>query len=164
MSDSKIPDAQAAYESAFSVMLTALAGANIVFGMGGLDHLLTFDCAKLIMDVELERMVVNVLGGIEVSDDSVALDVIQRVGPAGEFLTQEHTYDHMGDFSQNKLFDRRARDVWIEQGSKDLTERAYEKARHIIENHKPKPLPEAAAAAMQTIIAEYGAGLGIGQS
>lgn len=164
MSDSKIPDAQAAYESAFSVMLTALAGANIVFGMGGLDHLLTFDCAKLIMDVELERMVVNVLEGIEVSDDSVALDVIHRVGPAGEFLTQQHTYDHMDDFSQNKLFDRRARDVWVEQGSKNLTERAYEKARHIIENHKPKPLPEAAAAAMQKITAEYAAELGIGQS
>ncbi|MDH3825961.1 MAG: trimethylamine methyltransferase family protein [Desulfobacterales bacterium] len=164
MSDSKIPDAQAAYESALSIMLTALAGANIVFGMGGLDHLLTFDCAKLIMDAELERMVMNVLGGIEVSNDSVALDVIHQVGPAGEYLTQQHTYDHMRDFSQNNLYDRHARDVWVEQGSKNLTERAYEKARYIIENHKPEPLPQGAAAAMQTIAAEYEAELGIGQS
>jgi trimethylamine--corrinoid protein Co-methyltransferase len=116
------------------------------------------------MDAELERMVVNVLGGIEVSDDSVALDVIHQVGPAGEFLTQQHTYDHMGDFSQNKLFDRRARDVWVEKGCKGLTENAYEKARYLIENHKPKPLPEGAAAAMQTIIAEYEAELSIAQS
>jgi trimethylamine--corrinoid protein Co-methyltransferase len=163
MSDSKIPDAQAAYESALSIMLTALAGANLVFGMGGLDHLLTFDYAKLIMDAELERMVMNVLGGIEVSDDSVALDVIHQVGPAGEYLTQQHTYDHMRDFSQNKLYDRRARDVWVEQGSKNLTECAYEKARYIIESHKPKPLPEAAVSAMQTITAEYEAELGTGQ-
>ena len=164
MSDSKIPDAQAAYESALSIMLTALAGANLVFGMGGLDHLLTFDCAKLIMDAELERMVMNVIGGIEVSDDSVALDVIHQVGPAGEYLTQQHTYDHMRDFSQNQLYDRHTRDGWVEQGAKDLTERAYEKARYIIENHKPKPLPEGAAAAMQTIAAEYEAELGIKQA
>ena len=164
MSDSKIPDSQAAYESALSIMLTALAGANLVFGMGGLDHLLTFDYAKLIMDAEFERMVMNVIGGIEVSDDSVALDVIHQVGPAGEYLTQLHTYDHMRDFSQNKLYDRHTRDGWVEQGAKDLTERAYEKARFIIENHKPKPLPEGAAAAMQKITAEYEAELGIQQA
>jgi trimethylamine--corrinoid protein Co-methyltransferase len=164
MSDSKIPDAQAAYESAFSIMSTALAGANIVFGMGGLDHLLTIDYAKLIMDAELERMVMNVIGGIEVSDDSVALDVIHQVGPAGEFLTQQHTYDHMRDFSQNNLYDRHARDVWAEQGAKNMTERAYEEARYIIENHKPKSLPQGAAEAMQTITAEYEAELGIRQS
>jgi trimethylamine--corrinoid protein Co-methyltransferase len=164
MSDSKIPDAQAAYESAFSLILAALAGANIVFGMGGLDHLLTFDYAKLLMDAEVERMVMNVIGGIEVSADSVALDVIQQVGPAGEFLTQQHTYDHMREFSQNKLYDRRTRDIWLGQGAENLTERAYEKARHIIENHKPKPLPQAAAATMQTITAEYEAELGISGS
>jgi trimethylamine--corrinoid protein Co-methyltransferase len=164
MSDSKIPDAQAAYESALSIMLTSLAGANLLFGMGGLDHLLTFDYAKLIMDAELERMVMNILGGIEVSDDSVALDIIHQVGPAGEYLTQQHTYDHMREFSQNKLFDRRTRDGWVAQGAKDLTERAYEKARYIVENHKPKPLPDGAEETMQKITAEYEAELGIGQS
>ncbi|MDJ0986552.1 MAG: trimethylamine methyltransferase family protein [Desulfobacterales bacterium] len=163
MSDSKIPDAQAAYESALSIMLTSLAGANIIFGMGALDHLLTIDCAKLIMDAELERMVMNILGGIDVSEDSVALDVIHRVGPAGEFMTQEHTYDHMRDFSQNKLYDRRSRDVWLEKGARDLTECAYEKARYVIENHNPKPLPEGASAAMQAITAEHEAELGIRQ-
>jgi trimethylamine--corrinoid protein Co-methyltransferase len=93
----------------------------------------------------------------------VALDVIDQVGPAGEYLTQQHTYEHMRDFSQNKLFDRRTRDGWNEQGAKDLTERAYEKARYIIENHQPKPVPEGAAAAMQKITADYEAELGIGQ-
>jgi trimethylamine--corrinoid protein Co-methyltransferase len=164
MSDSKIPDAQAAYESAFSLIIAALAGANIVFGMGGLDHLLTFDYAKLIMDAEVERMVMNFIGGIEVSDESVALDVIHQVGPAGEFMTQQHTYDHMRNFSQSKLYDRRTRDVWLEQGAENLTERAYEKARYIIENHKPKPLPEAAVVTMRTITAEYEAALDVSQS
>ena len=164
MSDSKIPDAQAAYESALSIMLTALAGANLVFGMGGLDHLLTFDYAKLIMDAELERMVMNILGGIEVSAESVALDVIHLVGPAGEYLTRQHTYDHMHTFSQNKLYDRRTRDGWNEKGAKNLTERAYEKARYIFENHNPKPLREGAAEAMQAITAEYEAELGLSQA
>lgn len=108
-------------------------------------------------------MVMNILGGIDVSEDSVALDVIHRVGPAGEFMTQEHTYDHMRDFSQNKLYDRRSRDVWLEKGARDLTECAYEKARYVIENHNPKPLPEGASAAMQAITAEHEAELGIRQ-
>jgi trimethylamine---corrinoid protein Co-methyltransferase len=94
----------------------------------------------------------------------VALDVIHHVGPAGEYLTRQHTYDHMRNFSQNKLFDRRTRDGWNAQGAKDLTERAYEKARYIIENHKTKPLQQGAAAAMQTIIAEYEAELGVKQA
>ena len=109
-------------------------------------------------------MVMNFIGGIEVTDESVALDVIHQVGPAGEFLTQQHTYDHMRKFSQSKLYDRRTRDVWLEQGAENLTERAYEKAKYIIENHIPKPLPEASVATMQTITAEYEAELGISQS
>jgi trimethylamine--corrinoid protein Co-methyltransferase len=132
--------------------------------MGGLDHLLTFDCAKLIMDAEVEEMVMNMIGGIEVSEESVALDVIHHVGPAGEFLTQQHTYDHMRQFSQSKLYDRRARDTWLEQGAGNLTERAYARARYVIENHKPKPLPQAAAATMREIVAEYEAELGGKQS
>ena len=163
MTDSKIPDAQAAYETALSALTAALAGANFIFGAGTLDQLLTFDYAKLVMDAELVVMITRVIKGIEVTDESMALDVIEQVGPGGEFMTHDHTYDHVREISQSTLFDRNMRDVWIAAGGKDLTERAYEKARYVIEKHKPKPLPKGAAEAMQSIVEDYEAELGIGR-
>ncbi|MBW2059510.1 MAG: trimethylamine methyltransferase family protein [Deltaproteobacteria bacterium] len=155
MSDSKIPDAQAAYETALSTLTAALAGANIIFGAGALDQLLTFDFAKLVMDVEFMGMVARVTRGIEVSDESMALDVIDQVGPGGEFMTHDHTYDHMGEISKSRLFDRNTREVWLAAGGRDLTEQAYEKAMSILKKHQPRDLPKGAAEAMHSIVEEY---------
>lgn len=163
MSDSKIPDAQAAYETALSALTAALAGANIIFGAGSLDQVLTFDFAKLVMDAELMGMINRVVRGIDVTDGSMALDVIHQVGPGGEFMTHDHTYDHMREISQSNVFDRNAREVWVGTGGKDLTERAYEKARSILEKHKPNPLPKGAAEAMRSMVEDCEKELGIGQ-
>jgi trimethylamine--corrinoid protein Co-methyltransferase len=163
MSDSKIPDAQAAYETTLSALTAALAGANVIFGAGTLDQLLTFDYAKLVMDAELIGMITKVVGGIDVTDEPMAVDVIHQVGPLGEFMTHDHTYDHMRETSQTSLFDRNLRDVWVTAGGKDLTDRAYERARAILKNHKPKPLPRGVASAMQSIIENYDAEIAVGQ-
>ncbi len=163
MSDSKIPDAQAAYETAVSALVAALAGADILFGVGGLDQLLTFDYAKLVMDVESIEMIEKVVRGIAVTDESIALDVIHHVGPSGEFITHDHTLEHVRELSQAKLFDRNKRDVWIAVGGKDLTERAYETARYILQHHKPKPLPPGAEKTMRSIVEDYDRELGVSQ-
>lgn len=163
MTDSKIPDAQAAFETALSALAAALAGANIIFGPGALDQLLTFDYAKLVMDAELIRMIARVVRGIDISNEAVALEVIQQVGPGGEFVTHGHTFDHMRELSRSTLFDRNMRDVWVAAGAKDLTDRAYEKARYILKHHKPKPLPKGAAETMRSIVEDYEAELGITQ-
>ena len=161
ISGSKIPDAQAAYETAVNALTAALAGANVIFGAGGLDQLLTFDYAKLVMDVELIGMIKKVISGIDVTDEAIALDVIHQLGPAGEFLSHDHTYDHMKEMSRGTLFDRNTRDFWIAAGGKDLTERAYEMARYILGHHKPKSLPKNAAETMRSIVEDYEAELGI---
>jgi len=161
MSDSKIPDAQAAYETAVGALTAALAGANIIFGPGGLDQLLTFDYAKLMMDVELIAMVTRVVQGIDVTDASMAVDVIQQVGPCGEFISHDHTYHHMREISQNRLFDRNLRDGWVAAGGKILTDRAYEEAQRILRHHRPKPLPKGAAEEMHGIVEGYDRELGV---
>jgi len=120
-----------------------------------LDQLLTFDFAKLVMDVEFMGMVARVTRGIEVSDESMALDVIDQVGPGGEFMTHDHTYDHMGEISKSRLFDRNTREVWLAAGGRDLTEQAYEKAMSILKKHQPRDLPKGAAEAMHSIVEEY---------
>lgn len=158
--DSKIADTQAAYEGALNSLTAALAGANIIFGAGAVNQLLTIDYAKLVMDAEMFRMVTKIVRGIDVTDETLALDVIHEVSPGGEFLTHAHTRKHMRAMSRSDLFDWNTREAWVEAGEKDLTERAYERVRFILENHKPKPLPEGAIEMMRSIIGDYEAELG----
>ena len=155
-SDSKLPDAQSAYDFSLNAMSAALAGANIIYGAGSLESALTFDYASLIMDVEQCRRILRIVAGININDETLALDVIDSVGSSGHYMTHEHTLKHMRRLSASELFDRGSRERWNEEmGSKDLTERAYEKARDIIKNHKPMPLVDGASETMSAIIEEY---------
>ncbi|MDM8553405.1 trimethylamine methyltransferase family protein [Desulfococcaceae bacterium HSG7] len=155
-SDSKLPDAQSAYESGLSALVSALAGANLVYGAGGLESGLTFDYAKLIMDAEQFSRIEHVIKGIDVRDETIALDVIKEIGPGGEYMTHQHTFENMRSMSRSKLFDRQNREAWIKNtGGKDLTERAYEEALHILENHTPPPLLNGAAETMRSVIEDY---------
>ncbi len=161
-SDSKIPDIQSGYEFTLSATLTALAGGNIVFGSGVLEQGLTIDFAKLVMDAEMIRMIQVAIGGIEISDDKLAMDVIHEVGPGGAYITHEHSLRSMRSQSHSKLFDRRSRSDWMEvSNGASMRERAYEAAIDIIQNHKPYPLPVGASETMDEIIKEFEKELGI---
>ena len=94
--DSKLPDAQSAYESATTCMLTALAGGNFVHqAFGFLEGALTISYGKYIIDNDIIGSCMRTLRGIEVNDDTMALDVISKVGPGGDFLAEEHTVKYM---------------------------------------------------------------------
>lgn len=116
---------------------------------------ITFDFAQLVMDNEMAKMIKKAVSGIEVSEETLAVDVIKQVGAGGEFVTSDHTFRHFRTaHSQTKLIDRRMRDTWIGMGRKDFTERAYEAAISILENHKPDPLPAGAAEKIRRIVEE----------
>ena len=155
-SDSKVPDIQSGYEFTLSATLSALAGANIVFGSGVLEQGLTIDYAKILMDAEMIRMIQIAIKGVEISDEKLAMDVIHEVGHRGAYITHEHSLRSMRSQSQTKLFDRRSRNDWMEvtQG-KSMPERAYETAIEILQNHQPSPLPPGASEAMNEIIKEF---------
>lgn len=140
--------------------MPALAGANLIYGLGMLELGITFDYAQLVMDNEIARMIKKSVGGINVNEEEMAVDVIQQVGAGGEFISHEHTFQHFREQSQNRLIDRKMRDAWLAEGGKDMTERAYEEAKRILENHKPDPLPSGAAETMREIVQgaekEYG--------
>ena len=155
-SDSKLPDAQAAYEGAITATVSALSGANFIYGAGCLESGLTFDFAKLVMDCELINGIYKVLKGIEVTKEMIAEDLIKEVGPAGEFLTNPHTFQHMRQMSSTTIFDRRNREKWMKStGGKDLTERAYDEANRILATHRPIPLTESALEDMRLMIKEF---------
>jgi trimethylamine--corrinoid protein Co-methyltransferase len=161
VSDSKLPDAQAAYEFTLNALTGALSGANIVYGAGVLEMGLTQDYAKLVMDIEAIKSIKKILGGVAVNDETLALQVIDQVGPGGEYLTQEHTFRHMRELTQPRLFDRKTRNAWQKNGGKDLTKRAYDEAAYIISHHRAKSLPPGAIDMMKDIIKNYEEELGL---
>ena len=155
-SDSKRPDIQSGYEFTLSATLSALSGANIIFGSGVLEQGMTMDYAKLVMDAEMLGMIHIARSGVTVNDDTLSMDVIHEVGPGGAYITHEHSLRSMRSQSQAKLFDRRSRADWMEmtQG-KSIQERAYERAIDILENHEPYPLPDGASESMQEIVTAF---------
>jgi trimethylamine---corrinoid protein Co-methyltransferase len=156
VSDAKLPDAQAAYQFVLNALPLSLSGANMIFGAGGIDSGLTFDYAKLIMDHECIHHVRKMMEGVQVDSETMALDLIHEIGPGGTFLTHRHTLERTRSQSPAGLFDRDTREAWIQRtGGKDFTERAYEKAMEILENHQPLALPGAAAETIDGLLDEY---------
>ncbi|MBC8247389.1 MAG: trimethylamine methyltransferase family protein [Deltaproteobacteria bacterium] len=155
-SDSKLPDIQSGYEFTLSATLSALSGANISFGCGVLEQGMTIDYAKLMMDAEMIRMIQNVLRGVAVNDESLAMDVIHEVGPGGAYIAHDHSLSTMRSQSQSKLFDRRSRSDWMElTHGEDIQEQAYRTAINILQNHRPPELLPGVAEAMQEMVKEF---------
>ena len=149
-----MPDAQAAHEFTLTAILPALAGANMIYGLGMLDSGMTWDYAQAVMQNEMVRMIVAAVQGIPLTDEDLSLDVIASVGPGGEFITHEHTFKNMKQQSQVGLFDRNTREVWEAAGAKNIVDESYAKALHILENHSPEPLSDSVQNALNQIFAE----------
>lgn len=148
-------DGQAGIETTMSSLLTALAGANVIYGMGMLDLGITFDYAKLVMDNEFAAMIKHVVKGVSTDDASLALDVIDEIGPAGEYLSHTHTLKRCRtEHSQVKLINREMYDIWKANGGKDITERAYDAAKDLYLNYKPAPLEEGILKQLRRIVNE----------
>jgi trimethylamine--corrinoid protein Co-methyltransferase len=136
MSDSKVNDAQSGYESAITNLMVALAGGNFIHDAAGfLEFCLTASFDKLVIDNEIIGMVMRAVEGIKVDETTLAFDEIQKVGPAGHFVSSRHTRRHM----RNEQFmpcisDRENREVWQISGGKDARQRATETARRILAN------------------------------
>ena len=100
--------------------MAALAGANLIYGSGMIESGVTFDCGQFVMDNEFARMIKHCVGGITVSDETLAIDDIAQVGAFGDFLSLDATLRHMRELSQPEFLDRRVREEWEERGSTDL--------------------------------------------
>ena len=143
MTEAKIPDIQAGMEKAQSVIQVALAGANFIHHAAGmLEDMSTIAYEQFVIDNELLGMAMHAVRGIEVNDDTLALDVINQVGPGGHYLMEEHTMRYMRTelYYPSAVFDRQGRERWEETGGTDAWMRAKEIARRILAEHQPEPL------------------------
>ncbi len=133
--DSKELDIQSAYESAMSSLLVAMSGANYIHDIAGLMETdLTVSYEKLAMDNEILGMCQRVLRGIEVNDDTMALDLLVEKGPGQDYLTEEHTVSHMREeFFMPKLANRDRRDAAAENSD------ALSRAKDYVAEFRRKP-------------------------
>ena len=142
-SDSKLPDEQAAIESTFSCLMNGLAGINMVHDPGFINSGLMGSLEMLVMTNEIIGMVRRMLKGIPVNEETLATDVIQQVGPAGHFLTQDHTVKHFRrEHWFPNLMDRTPYEQWAKEGRKSMADRVKEETLSILESHVPEPLDD----------------------
>jgi trimethylamine--corrinoid protein Co-methyltransferase len=140
-SDSKLPDEQAAAEAAFSLILEALGGAQMVHDIGYLEGGRLNSLEQIVMCDEMINYVKRFMMGLEVNEETLALDVIDRVGPHGDFLGEKHTRTHFKEDWYPALFDRNNHDNWQAAGGKTLRQRARDRVDQILASHEPEPLP-----------------------
>ncbi len=150
--DSKRIDAQAGAEAALDLALQALSGVSIIHDVGYMDMGMACSCAMMALGDEIINWVKRYIQGIEINAETLATEVIHAVGPGGNFLTQQHTLNHMHKESwQPELFCKDAFETWQKQGAKTLEQRADEKVADILENHKPELLSDSTIEALQQI-------------
>jgi trimethylamine--corrinoid protein Co-methyltransferase len=138
---SKMSGAQASYEKAMSTLLPVLAGADVVYGAGSLEGGMAASFEELVIDDEICRAVLKSVQGIEVSDETLAVDIINRVGPGEHYLAEKHTLKHFQDLLFfPELTDRNSYDAWKKAGGKSMVKRARERAEEILKEHWPTPL------------------------
>ena len=135
--------------------MAALAGANIIYGMGMLESGMMLDYGELILDAEMMRMVNFVVGGIEVNEETLAVEEISQVGHTEDYMMMPLTMRYMRELqSTPEIFDRQTRNDWENAGKPTCYEKAVAKAKSVLENHRPDPLPEKMAKELHTIVVE----------
>jgi trimethylamine--corrinoid protein Co-methyltransferase len=140
-SDAKFPDdPQAAIEATFSCLSSALSGANLIHDIGLLDHSNMISPDYLVLNNEVLHMVNQYMRGIPVTSEALAVDLIDRVGPGGHYLQEEHTMRHFRDIWYSELFDRANYDEWFKKGARRFKERLSEQTRKLMDlNSQPLP-------------------------
>lgn len=153
-SDAKVLDQQAAIEAAISIAMAALSGANLVHDVGYLESGLVGSDDMLVLSDEVIGMVKRIMRGVPVNEETLALEVIDRVGPGGHYLSDAHTFKHFkGEFWRPRLADRKRWEDWKADGGKSMAQRVHERVLDLIENYEPEPIPTDVHARLKAIVA-----------
>ena len=151
---SKIPDAQAAYESANTLQAAALAGVNFMLHTAGwLEGGLAMGYEKFVMDADQAGMIGVLLKGVDLSETGMAMDAIREVGPGSHFLGAAHTQANFeAAFYRSSVADNNSFEQWREDGELDAARRANRIWKETLANFEPPPLDEATDAALKAFM------------
>ncbi len=152
-SEAKVLNPQAAIESSVQVLLSALSGATLVHDVGFLDCADIGSLEMLVMTDEIIAMARRIMRGIEISDETLMLDLIDRVGPGGEFMSTKETARRCRtEVWSPTLLDRDPWEAWQASGAPTMRDRIRARVQEILATHRPPPLPAGAAEQMAAIL------------
>lgn len=150
--DAKIVDQQAAAEAALTLMAETLGGANLIHDLAYMESGLCGSLAQLAICNEMVGWIEAMMTPFEINEDTLALDLIDEVGPDGSFLDSDHTLNHFRDLYYPGVFERGNYDQWMEAGGLSLGERAAKMVDTILEEHQPEPLPDDVQKELKAIV------------
>lgn len=151
-SDSKVLDGQAAADAQFSVLVALLARTNLNHDVGYLESGLTNSPEYMVLTDEIISMSRKFVEGVRIDDETLALDVIDEVGPGGQFMTHNHTMNNWRALWTPQLFDRQRLDRWEKRGAKDINARVREKTLALMDEHQVPSLSETVDAEIESIL------------
>ncbi len=137
--DAEVIGIQAAAEITYQILISMLTGADLVHDVGLTYHATMLSPELMVLADEIIDMVKVLMGGIEINDETLPLDLIERLGPSSNYLSEGHTLKHFRKFWVPRIFDR---SFTRKEGVKDCEQLLNEKTIEILKTHKPKPLPE----------------------
>jgi len=151
--DAHCLDQQAAMEHAFSTLLATFDGANLIHDLGYLGQGLLGNLAAIVMCDEIVSYIKRILRGFDFNKETLAADVIKKVGPGGQYFTEKHTLQYFRTEHWRPLFmNRDTPDAWQKGGSRTYGEKVLEKAREILRTHKPESLAPEIIAELEKIV------------
>jgi len=150
--DSKVLDQQCGFEVTLSLMTSLLHGANIIHDVGFMDSGLQYSLQILAIANDILGFLRAATRGVEVNDETLALDVIEELGPTGSFLDHDHTLRHYKEPFYSQLADKNQYSLWLEQGGKSMEARAAEMVDAILSIHQPEPLTEDVQGTIKKIV------------
>jgi trimethylamine--corrinoid protein Co-methyltransferase len=151
--DSKVLDMQCGFETTVSLMTALLHGANIVHDVGFMDSGLQGSLQLLVMANEFIGFLRAATRGVAVNDETLALDVVEELGPTGDYLQHPHTMKHFREPFYSDLMQKGVYAQWEKQGKKSMEQLAAEKVDRILESHTVAPLAEDVQKAISEIVA-----------
>ncbi len=134
--DTKVMEIQSGIEVALQIHTSMLTGANFVHDCGYTESGKTGDIFQTVMDDEVVGMARIIEQGVEVSEETLALDQIKNVGPGGHYLYEDHTMKWFRKHWRPSLMDRQSYEEWAKAGSETMKDRIIKKTRDIIENYE----------------------------
>jgi trimethylamine--corrinoid protein Co-methyltransferase len=154
--DAQVIDAQAGMEAAELTLLSLLAGSNLNHDIGYLDYGMTGSLELIVLTDEYLALNRRLFAGVEVTPETLAVDVVRDVGPGGDFLSHRQTARQVRKAQwRPPILNRQGHQRWLDEGGLDLAERARRKALRLLETHEPAPLSADVAARVDALVAGF---------
>ncbi len=151
-SASKAVDEQAALEAALTLITSTLAGAQLIHDVGYMDSGTSTSLIHVVICHEIISWIKHYMKGLDINDETLALDLIEDVGTDGLFIDTAHTFEHFREDEYPELRDHQRYGDWLRQGGKTLKDRAKVKVDEILESHEPQGLKPAIRDKLQKIV------------